>query len=303
MERLSAWLIWGMLKLASVLSIDGQRRLGRWIGKVAWYLRLEGARVTRVNLDLCFPELDHASRRRLACRSLQHTGMLLMEAGAISHWPEPRWRRLMLEVQGEELLRDAEASGDGALILVPHFGNWEYLALVLGRHRITALYDPPRLRALEPVIHRARTRTGATLLPIDSAGLRRFYRALADGGVTALLPDQVPERNSGVYAPFFGHAALTMTFAHRLLRRTNARALLGTARRCPGGFRVSFLEMDAERLRDPDPAVSATAMNAAIEALVRTDPAQYQWEYRRFKRQPRGTGSPYRRINVARTKA
>ncbi len=245
-----------------------------------------------MNLRRCFPQLDRRALKDLARSSLQHSAMLLTEMGTVFTWPVEEWRRLARSVEGEQLL--AGRDGRGVLILVPHYGNWEFLALVLGQYSVTALYDPPRQPALEPLIREARSRAGATLLPIDAGGLRGFYHALRSGGVTALLPDQVPERRAGVYAPFFGVPALTMTFAHRLLRRTDARAVLGAAVRCDGGFDIRFSELDAA-IRDPDPAVSAAAMNASIEALVRTDPAQYQWEYKRFKRQPRGAANPYPR--------
>lgn len=308
--RLSSWLFASLVKAFSFMSLPAQRRLGCWFGRLVWYLRLDAARTTQVNLGLCFPELDGAARRRLARRSLEHTAMLFTESGALFHWPERRWRALTVELHGEELLSPrsqthlqtssptgspTQSRQSGLLILAPHFGNWEYLALVLGRYGVTALYDRPRVAALEAPMRAARNRAGATLLPIDAGGLRGFYRALATGGVTALLPDQVPERQAGVYAPFFGQQALTMTFTHRLLQRTRARVVLAAARRVRGGFSVRFWRIDETRLRDPDPAVSAAALNEAIEALVRTDPAQYQWEYKRFKRQPRGTPDPYAR--------
>lgn len=292
MERLSARLLSAAIRMLGLLSLEGQRRVGRSLGRLAWYLRVDGARTTRLNLDACFPHLDRRARLRLGRQSLEHTGMTVAETGAIYSWPRHRWPSLTVEIEGAELLEGA--GGRGVLILVPHFGNWELLALVLGAYGVIALYDPPRVRALEAVIRRARTRAGATLLPIDPGGLRRFYRSLAAGGVTALLPDQVPDRQAGVYAEFFGRRALTMTFVHRLLQRTNPRAVLGAAVRCPGGFRVRFVEL-GEALRHPDPVASATAMNRAIEDLVHTDPAQYQWEYKRFKGQPRGSPDPYRR--------
>jgi Kdo2-lipid IVA lauroyltransferase/acyltransferase len=120
------------------------------------------------------------------------------------------------------------------------------------------------------------------MLPIGMGGMRQFRRLFQDGQPVALLPDQVPERRAGVYAPFFGVPALTMTLAHRLIAGSDARVVLGSAVRCPGGFRIRFNAMPAD-IADPDPVVSATAMNRAIEALVMTAPAQYQWEYRRFK--------------------
>lgn len=294
MGRLTERAFAGLVRTLGFLSLTGQRRLGRVLGSLAWLARIHPARITRINLERCFPELDATARDRIGRRSLQHAAMLLTEMGTLSHWPVDDWRRLARSIEGEDLLRGSAVDSRGVLILVPHFGNWEFLALVLGQYAVTALYDPPRQAALDPLIRNARSRAGATMLRIDAAGLRSFYQALRAGGVVALLPDQVPDRRAGVYAPFFGWPALTMTFAHRLLRRSDIRVVFGAALRCNGGFDVRFSEADAA-IRDPDPLVSATAMNAAIESMVRTDPAQYQWEYKRFKRPPRGTPTPYPR--------
>ncbi|MEQ8858242.1 MAG: lysophospholipid acyltransferase family protein [Pseudomonadales bacterium] len=294
MERLSGLAFAGLIRALGLLSLTWQRRLGRLLGSLAWRLGGYSARITRINLERCFPELDAPARGRIGRLSLQHAAMLLTEMGTLYHWPVEDWRRLATSIEGEDLLRGRPDDDRGVLILVPHFGNWEFLALVLGQYAVTALYDPPRQAALEPLIRGARSRAGANMLPIDAAGLRGFYHALRSGAVTALLPDQVPERRGGVYAPFFGWPVLTMTFAHRLLRRCDARVVFGAALRCEGGFDVRFSEADAA-IGDPDPVVSATAMNAAIESLIRTDPAQYQWEYKRFKRPPPGTPTPYPR--------
>lgn len=293
MDRLTGLGFAALARALSFLSLAWQRRLGRWLGRLAWHLRTREARATLTNLELCFPHLDAGERVRLARASLEQTGQLLAEVGVVAHWSEPRWQALIRHVEGEELL-GATGTPTPLLVLVPHFGNWEFLALYLGKRGITALYDPPRLRSLEPLIVTARSRSGATLLPIDARGLRRFFRAFQDRRPVALLPDQVPTRRAGVYVPFFGVPALTMTLAHRLIDRSHARVLLGAAVRCHDGFRIRFSTLPAE-LADPDPAVSAATMNRAIEALVMTDPVQYQWEYKRFKRPPPGRPNPYAR--------
>jgi len=283
-----------LIRLLSLLPLSGQRWLGRWLGRALWYARTREARITHVNLKSCFPDMQPRARRRLARQSLEHTAMLFTEAGTTFHWPVARWRELAVTIEGAERIDAARERNRGVLILVPHFGNWEFLALMLGEYAVTALYAPPRIRSLEPAIRDARARAGATLLPIDARGLRTFYQALANGGVTALLPDQVPDPRAGVYADFFGTPALTMTFAHRLIRRTGAAVLMGTASRAPGGFHLRFFEVDDD-IAAADPQTSARAMNRAIEALVLTDPAQYQWTYKRFKRPPAGTVNPYKR--------
>lgn len=292
MDSLIAWALRALTRGLSLLPLAAQRALGRMLGALACWTGRRSARITRRNIDLCFPELDADARRRLVRDSLTHTAQLLCELGIVFHWPEHRWQPLIRSLRGAELIDGAVAQGRPVLLLVPHFGNWEFLSLFLGRYAVSALYDPPRVRALEPLILQARSRAGARLLPIDAGGLRSFYQNLRDGGVAALLPDQVPDADAGVRVPFFGQPALTMTFAHRVAKRTGALLLLGSALRVAGGFALTFEPLDAA-VADDDPTVSAAAMNRAIEALVREHPAQYQWEYKRFKRPPDGTPPPY----------
>lgn len=76
-----------------------------------------------------------------------------------------------------------------------------------------------------------------------------------------------------------------MTLAYRLARKLAPRVVLGYARRMAdaSGFRIAFEVLPGME----NPTCSATAlaaMNSAIERLIESDPAQYQWEYKRFKR-------------------
>ena len=280
------------VRLFGVLPLRVTRAIADLIATVAWLGNSRAAQTTRTNLALCFPELDAVQRSRLGRKSLKHTARLLAEAGMLFHWPRERWEAL-LSVTGAEQIHQACADGRSVLILAPHFGNWECLALYLGQFSITALYDPPRIASLEKPLREARERTGVRMVPIDRSGLRAIYQSATDGGVTALLPDQVPERNAGVYASFFGRRALTMTFAHRLIKRAQPVVLLGAARRTQRGFNIEFSALP-EGIYSEDPETYAETMNRAIEELIRTDPAQYQWEYKRFRHQPVDEGNPYR---------
>ena len=285
LDALSGRLFAILVRVLSLLPLRAARGLADLFATVAWLAGTRAASTTRTNLALCFPELDRDERARLARRSLQQTARLLAEAGVLFHWPRDRWAAL-LTVSGAEHIECAQAAGRGVLILAPHFGNWECLALYLGRYGATGLYDPPRIASLEQPLREARERSGLRMLPIDRRGLRGVYEALNAGKVAALLPDQVPQRSAGVYVPFFGHPALTMTFAHRLIQRAEPTVLMGIARRVAYGFSVEFAPLP-EAIRSDSAEVSAATMNNAIEALVRSDPSQYQWEYKRFRRQPR----------------
>lgn len=292
MDRLAGLALTIVTRMCSWLSVAGGRRLARWLVWIASRTGSDSERITRINLKRCFPELDDAALERLNRESLQHTLCVLIENGMLTHWSEERIRGAIVSETGRGLLEEQLAKPRGVLLLVPHFGNWEVIGCTLGALRFVALYDPPRIASLDRLIRCSRERFGGTLVPVDRNGLRNVYKTLRNDGLVCLLPDQVPEQSAGEYAPFFGQPALTMTLAHRLIQRTNPFVMMGSAARSGEGFAVEYVPLGEDIYAD-DARECLEAINRAIERLVRTDPAQYQWEYKRFKKQPEGHAVVY----------
>ena len=258
------------------------RRLGALVGLLMSLGKARSARVTRVNIGLAYCDKTETQRRRLVRASLQQTSITLFEAAALWTWPQHRLGKLLKAVDGEELLT-RRPRGRGAIILIPHFGNWEYLGYYLNTlEMLTALYQRPRSRAVDRVLTAARGRLGTRSAPDSVAGLRRLLKTLRAGGLLAILPDQVPGVDSAVTVPFFGHPVLTMTLVSKLLQRVDADIVVATATRVSGGFEIRLEAID-DAIRHADPTIGAGAINAAIETVVARDPAQYQWEYKRFR--------------------
>lgn len=282
-------LIYAMFWLIGSLPLRWLHGLGAWLARRrrgrAWH-------IVQRNLELCFPELDPAQRDSLAQDTVRESGCSMLEAFRI--WTRPRralgWIR---QVEGAELLAQARAQGKGVLVLAPHLGAWELLNLYLASTGPGAvLYRPPASAAVEAAIVRSRGSLGMGLIRADKQAPRTLIRRLAAGELIGILPDQQPKIGEGVFAPFFRVQALTMTLAPRIAQRCTA--VFGWAERLPGsnGYRLHFVPAP-EALYDPDPVRAASAMNAAIEALVRRAPAQYAWTYKRFSKRPAGEPPRY----------
>jgi KDO2-lipid IV(A) lauroyltransferase len=116
-------------------------------------------------------------------------------------------------------------------------------------------------------------------------------RALKNGESAGLLPDQAPRFGEGVWAPFFGRPAFTMTLVQRLARAGRAVIFVVSAERLPraAGYRVVFEPFDEPLSKDPTEA--ATQINRALETLIRRLPTQYLWAYNRYKVPP-GVAQP-----------
>jgi len=280
--RLLLWLL-GRLPLRAL------HALGAGLGLLWLRAGFREARVAAINLRLCFPELADAERAQLLRQTLVETGRTAAELPWLWSRGAATLARAIRVVEGEALFLDAITTGKGVLIAAPHLGAWEALNLYLSRTApVAILYRLPRLAWVEDLINRCRGRLGAEPVRAEAAGVRTLLKRLKDGGVVGILPDQQPKVGEGDFAPFFGHAALTMALFPKLAQRTGARVLYAWAERLPrgAGYAVRFADLGG--------AADAAAMNAAIEGLARACPAQYQWTYKRFGIQPDGALSPYR---------
>ncbi len=270
------------------MSLPVAHDLGNWIGAFLWRFQTAACRITRRNVDLCFPDRPAEDRTALAQQSVAETVKSALELGKIWLSPVDDVLRMIHGVKGEALLDAAIARGKGLIVLAPHLGNWEVCGLYLRRRfPCTFLYKPPKLAAFEKTMLQYRGRIGAQLAPTSPKGIAMLLKALGKGEVVGILPDQEPSLESGVFAPFFGVKALTMTLVGKLQRKTDAAVVMVYARRLANGAGFEIVvEPPQDDIAHEDPVIAAAALNASVEACVHQAEHQYQWEYKRFKHQP-----------------
>src|SRR5256885_10268751 len=165
--------------------------------------------------------------------------------------PAADLRKVMQVVDGA-IERDAIASGRPIIYLTPHLGCFEITAqyCVLNHwqppHSLTALYRIPRKEILRPLVELGRRRNGVELAPANLGGVRQLLRALKHGNAVGILPDQVPSGGDGVWAPFFGRPAYTMTLPGKLASAAGAQVLFIFGERVRAldgkgaGYRIRF---------------------------------------------------------------
>ena len=287
--------ITGLLRLTSLLPLPLTHAIGVWVGGLLWWIPNDLRRIASRNLVLTFPEMPVADRERLLRRNLWETGKLLLELGPLWLWRGERVLALVRgAVAGEEALTDTVRRRRGAILLTPHLGAWEMAGLYYSsRHPLTILYRPSRL-GLDELSVRGRGRLGGKVVATDARGVRSLLTALRNGEILGILPDQDPGDEGGVFAPFFGISASTMTLVSRLTRNTGAPVFLTWAERLPRGRGFALhLRALPEVTAAGSLEESAAALNRGVEAAIRSLPAQYLWAYKRFKTRPPGESKLY----------
>jgi len=289
-----AWLGLGFARLLCALPIRWQQGLGAALGRLVGRLLGSRRRIVRINLELCFPELDPAAIEALVTGHFEALGIGLFEA--LQCWFASDARLApFVEVVGIEHLDAAHADGHGVLLLTGHFTTLELAARAVrmtgrGFH---AMYRPADNLFVDWWMRRMRElRAGLAALPKDD--LRALIRALRAGGAIWYGPDQTLEVPGATFVPFFGVPALTLTATSRLAQMGRAKVVPFFPERHGGRYRIT-MQPALDNFPSGDDVADARRINALLEDAIRKCPEQYFWTHRRFKHRPPGAPDVYAR--------
>jgi KDO2-lipid IV(A) lauroyltransferase len=273
-----------LFRLLSVFPLSVLHALGAALGWLVYLVSPSYRRRLRSNLE-------HAGYGAHLRSAIAESGKAIVELPFV--WCAPQARVTHhVTMENWELVQRQLDNGKGIVFLTPHLGCFELTAQQVSlRQELTVMYRPPRKSALKPLVEGARARQHMHLAPANLSGVRMLVKALRGGQPVGVLPDQVPQEGEGVWAPFFGRAAYTMTLPAKLAQLGKADILLVYAERLPRGrgYVIRFVPFEGEL--SGTPAQQATSINRAMEQLIARCPSQYFWSYNRYKR-PQGVAAP-----------
>ena len=282
-----------LFRLLARVPMPLMHRLGAMLGWLVWFCAPDYRRRFKANAESAGFAPDQY-RPAIAA-----AGQMASELPWL--WLRPQGESVLPRVvrwEGVEAFEAAMQAKKGVILVAPHLGSWEMCGQAIGERffeafgPITALFRPARKKWMADLIAAgSRDRPGLQTLPTNNTGVRGLIRTLRNGGYTGILPDQVPPLGQGVWVPFLGRPAYTMTLLSRLAQQTGAACFLSVCERLPrgAGYVVRFEPIVGTALTDPKASVedAAAAMNDGIGRLIHSLPGQYVWDYARYK-EPRG---------------
>ena len=224
-------------RLIAALPLFVAQALGAMLARVA----VRFARRERERLHTNLGIAGYGGDASLARAAVREAGKTLLELPWVWLRPVDEVLSRVRSVEGIEHVTGGERTRQGHR--VPHPAP----RLLRGRGAVRRQsradhrdVPPPRQPALRPLLEAGRRRGNVALVPANTRGATALLAALRRGEWVGILPDQVPTRGEGEWAPFFGRPAFTMTLATRLVERTGATALMGVCERLPGGAAGRF---------------------------------------------------------------
>ena len=228
----------------------------------------------RNNLDLIWPQLDQDRKAALAVDTAKNIGRTVCEILSPMDLLDLA-RQTEITGAGLGALEEARKTGQPAIIVSGHFGNYDLVRASLIHHgfNVGALYRRMNNPYFQDFYIDKISQTGTPLFERGRPGLSQMVKHLKGGGTVAALID-VRARN-GESIPFLGKPARISPSMAELALRYNAILIpfFGTRLSDSQGFTAV---LDAP-IPHTDPKTMTRALTYALERRVCSNPEQWFW--------------------------
>lgn len=279
-SRIATFFAVFIFRALGLLPLRTLQQIGSFLGWVASVVPGTYTRRAAKNMAFAYPDATPAMLRQ----AMQQLLRMFLELPYL--WSPRNADRLQKLVVCDQwpLIEATLAEGRGLILISPHIGCFEMLGPIYSqRHTATVIFKEPRMKWLGDLISRIRFSPQLTLVPATQKGVKGLVRTLMRGHTIGFLPDQVPAEGDGVYAPFFGQPAYTITLVQRMQSLKQSPIFTVGLERLDNAQGYRFHVVPMQGLLSEDPVQAATEMNAALEAMIRRMPSQYLWGYNRYK--------------------
>lgn len=238
------------------------------------------------NLARSFPEKNYDEIQRLARRSILHLFSLF-----------PQWIKQIsvsqkqilskIQIRDKQLLQTMSEDNQNYLLVLGHYGNWEYLAALplLMKKPVYALYKKQKSSAADFLSMKWRSRFGVKLLESSEAA-RFMIRHKDEPAVYIQIADQRPPRNTTKSILFLNQQTPVITGVEKLQPKINARVVYLEIMPHQN-YRCYSLNLTD--ISDNDDVTKQYF--AELEKTIRKQPPFYLWSHKRWKRYPKPNAS------------
>ena len=245
------------------------------------------------NLAQAFPDAKPESLASLKKSIYGHFGLVFMEIVRTFARRDSQAILARARVNHIEALEQVLERKQGAIVFSAHFGNWEWLPLILRdrlKKDIHIVARPMDNDRIEAKVREFREAMGSQVM-YKKGSLRSILKRLEDNEIVCLLIDQNTVEREGVFVDFFGRKAAAITTVSQLHLKKGVPLV-------PAFLHYEGEEIVLDILPEIDPAAAGDDLAAVteltqrltrlIEEQVRKYPEQWFWFHDRWRTRPQG---------------
>ena len=238
-------------------------------------------KVTLKNIEIAFPGRNRKDVILLAKRSFKESVISGYES--IYTWGrnDAVVNSNILRIENNYLINNLKKNG----LIGVSFHNRSVdmlLTWINSQHTTTSLFKKIKNKTLNTYIKHRRESKNSKCYETNLSGVKEIFKSLKNNNIVCFAADQVPKRGFGEHINFFNVEAYTTTLVQSLVKKTKANVIYFFIQSSPGNdINIILKQCYHNNCNDSEYKL---LLNKDIEKFIMNRPADYSWEYKRFKR-------------------
>lgn len=260
-------------------------RIGRFFGRMIYYIHPGRRALAIENIQNAFPEKTNEECRTIAKQSFETLGIVGCEV--LSFSTVAKHLREYVDIPDYTEIQNAYDKGNGLLFFTGHFGSWEFTAQVCGvvGFDFTAVARPFRNQWIYSHVQKIRRISGIEIL--DKVNIAHIVAdKLKSGKAVGFVGDQYAGSH-GAFITFFNQPASTSKSVARIARATGAPVVAGFDHIDENGHhRLSLhppLYAPCTDNAEQDVFSFTQTLMSILEGEIRANPGMWLWSQRKWR--------------------
>ena len=250
------------------------------LGNMLYIIPLKRNKISRKNIDLCFPDMPKRKRKSLHKANVIASAQIIFDSGIAWFWSDKKIKKnINYEVKGIESLVNEQNNNNGVLLFFKHSLHLELDARLLGMN--SEVYGVERVHnsdLFDAVQKKGRLKSVKDTC--DKNNPIKFIRWLKKGKTVLYATDQDYGLNQSDVINFFGQPAATISAPSKIINTTDCKTYFMDTYIDSGKYILDIEELNLNHLNGSN---FSQSLNDFMEKKIRNNPHEYLWQHRRFK--------------------
>jgi KDO2-lipid IV(A) lauroyltransferase len=239
------------------------------------------------NLRNAFPEKSESEIRK-TMKNFEHylCDLFLESLKTLTISPTKMLQRCRMSDQAALIFDRFHSEGKHVIIVMGHYGNWEWAGNTFSLTRKTQLYviyHPLKNKWFDGLIYRMRTRFGTKLIPMRETLKYMLENRNENPSATAFISDQTPHPDKAHWMQFLNQDTPVFLGTEKFSRKLEYPVIYVSINRVKRGYYVLDAQVLCENPKATADFEITELHTRKLESDILKDPQIWLWSHRRWK--------------------
>ena len=243
-------------------------------------------KIVRQNLSHSFPEKSVKEIRTIEVRFYRYfTDMVFETLKLFTMNDSQKLARCKMDTETKSLFKELHSKGRSAILVMGHYGNWEYCPSGLPlqtEFQTYVIYHPLSNPYFDRLMSKMRTSTSCKLYTM-SGTLKGMISNRNELNMTAFLSDQSPDPNAAYWTNFLNQDTAVFNGSEKIAQKLQLAVIYGSMERVERGRYVYHTRLICEDASKMQPGIITESHLRMLEQDIQNAPEYWLWTHRRWK--------------------